>query len=183
MVKEFVYEWPELVKIVEKLKRGEKLEESDKLWVKGLAEATGWDGEDIIEELVNVDVNPSERVKKYMELHEEYFDEALKLKVRGDRRQAGEKLWGAVTALVKLYAARKNVYVSHWGRGKLESFITYNVEEKYKQLFRTLLDKVQVFHENFYEANLDDKTFDERWMEAVELVSKVREVVLSGLMN
>jgi hypothetical protein len=122
VVKEFVYEWPELVKIVEKLKRGEKLEESD-------------------------------------------------------------KLWGAVTALVKLYAARKNVYVLHWGRGKLEIFITYNVEEKYKQLFRTLLDKVQVFHENFYEANLDDKTFDERWMEAVELVSKVREVVLSGLTN
>lgn len=101
-----------------------------------------------------------------------------KFKKEGDTRQAGEKLWGAVTALIKLYAANKNIPVMSWSRGKLERFITNNVEEKYKALFRDLLDKTQIFHEHFYEAHLDNKTFKERWEEAVKLLEKARELII-----
>jgi hypothetical protein len=65
-----------------------------------------------------------------------------------------------------------------WSRGKLERFITNNVEEKYKRLFRDLLDKTQIFHEHFYEAHLDNKTFEERWEEAVKLLEKARELII-----
>jgi hypothetical protein len=45
-------------------------------------------------------------------------------------------------------------------------------------LFRDLLDKTQVFHEHFYKANLDDKTFEERWEEAVKLLEGIRELTI-----
>jgi len=122
-------------------------------------------------------VDPSKRAEKYKQLHEEYFRNAKKFKEEGDNKQAGEKLCGAVTALIKLYAAIKGIPILHWSRGRLEKLITNNVEEKHKALFRDLLDKTQVFHEYFYEAHLDDKTFEERWEEAVKLLEKAKELI------
>jgi hypothetical protein len=171
-------EWPEVIEITKKLNRGERLTEKDELWINELAETIGWDKNAIINELTNISADPSKRVEKYKELHEEYFKDAKKFKKEGDTRQAGEKLWGAVTALIKLYAANKNIPVMSWSRGKLERFITNNVEEKYKRLFRDLLDKTQIFHEHFYEAHLDNKTFEERWEEAVRLLEKARELII-----
>jgi len=175
---ELTSEWPEVVKIAEKLGQRERLTERDELWINELAEATGWDRSVIIDELVNISVDPSERVERYKELQERYFTEARELKEKGDTRQAGEKLWGATTALIKLYAAIKGIPILHWGRGKLERFITNNVEEEYKALLRELLDKTQVFHEHFYEAGLDDRTFKERWREAVKLLEKSRGLTI-----
>jgi hypothetical protein len=166
------------VKIAEKLSLGEKLTEEDELWINELVEATGWDRNTIIGELMNISADPSKRVEKYKQLYEGYFKDAEKFKEEGDTKQAGEKLWGAVTALIKLYAAIKGIPILHWSRGRLERFITNNVEEKYKALFRDLLDKTQVFHEHFYEANLDDKTFEERWEETVKLLEKARGLTI-----
>jgi hypothetical protein len=171
-------EWPEVIEITKKLNQSERLTEKDELWINELAETVGWDRNAIINELTNISADPSKRVEKYKELHEEYFKDAKKFKKEGDTRQAGEKLWGAVTALIKLYAANKNIPVMSWSRGKLERFITNNVEEKYKRLFRDLLDKTQIFHEHFYEAHLDNKTFEERWEEAVRLLEKARELII-----
>jgi len=173
-------EWPEVIDIAEKLSLGEKLSEKDELWISELAEATGWDRSTIIDELMNISIDPSKRVEKYKQLYEEYFRDAEKLKEKGDTRQAGEKLWGAATALIKLYAAIKGVPILHWSRGRLERFITNNVEEKHQALFRDLLDKTQVFHDHFYEAHLDDKTFEKRWEEAVKLFKKARELTILG---
>ena len=41
---------------------------------------------DIIEEPENLDVDPSERVKRYRALFEEYYGEAVKHKTEGDTR-------------------------------------------------------------------------------------------------
>lgn len=68
-----------------------------------------------------------------------------------------------------------------WSRGKLDRFITNNVGTEHKGLFRDLLDKTEVFHKNFYEAFLDDKTFEERWKEIIELLEKARNLVTQGL--
>ncbi|MCL7398608.1 MAG: PaREP1 family protein [Thaumarchaeota archaeon] len=175
---ELADEWPEIVKIMGKLSRREKLTEKDEMWVNGLAEATGWDRDAILDELMNMVVDPSERAKRYKELHKEYFEEAKKLKEKGDLRQAGEKLWGAVTALIKLYAAIKNVFIPHWGRGKIDNFIASNVEDKYKDLFRSLLDNAEALHENFYEGDLSDEAFEERWKKILELLKTAREIII-----
>jgi len=63
----------------------------------------------VVDDLRNVWRDPSERVDKYRSMFEEYYKEALEL-VNKDPRQAAEKLWGAITALVKLHAALKGVF-------------------------------------------------------------------------
>lgn len=178
---ELTDEWPEVAEIAKKLSRREKFTEEDELWINELVEETGWDKEAIYDELINITVDPSERIEKYRELHEKYFEEAKRLKEEGDTRQAGEKLWGAVTALIKLYAAIKHTPILHWSRGRLERFVTNNVEEEYKALFRDLLDKTHPLHEHFYEAYLDRKSFDERWEEVIKLLEKAREIVFTKL--
>lgn len=175
------YEWPEIANIVMKLIKNQKLSSKDEQWINEIAEVTGWRKSDIIDDLMNINAHPSERVKRYRKIFEEYYEEALKLKEKGNTRQASEKLWGATTALVKLYAAIKGIPIMHWSRGKIESFITDNVETKYRKLFRDLLDKAQILHEHFYEGCLDSKTFEERWNEAIEPLEKVKKIVLSKL--
>ena len=100
-------EWPEVMRLASKLARGAELSESDRSWLKELAEASGWDVEDLAEDLSSLSAEPSVRAGRYRELFEKYYREALRLAEEGDTRQAGEKIWGAVTALVKLHAARR----------------------------------------------------------------------------
>ena len=66
--------------------------------------------------------SPRTRAERYRRLLEKYLAEADELYQKGDI-QAGEKLWGATTALVKLYAALRNVPVIRWSRGKIGKFI------------------------------------------------------------
>ncbi|RLE64625.1 MAG: hypothetical protein DRJ47_07150 [Thermoprotei archaeon] len=178
---EIIREWPEVFKLVRKLWRGESLDTLDVFCLKELAEATGWEKNDVVEELKNIDADPSERVERYRELFEKYYSEALELKEQEDDKQAAEKLWGAITALIKLYATLKGVLILHWGRSEMEKFVTNNVEKQHKRMFRDLLDKGQTLHEHFYEGHLDKTTFEERWVETMELFEKVKEIVLRKL--
>jgi hypothetical protein len=86
-------EFPEMASLAIKLSSGESLSEHDKFLLKELSEATGWGIDEIIEELKRIDANPSERVKKYRELFERLYKEAVEL-VEKDTVQAAEKLWG-----------------------------------------------------------------------------------------
>ena len=159
---ELVHEWPEVVAISMKLVHEEELDERDKLWIKELAAASGWSVDDIVEELKNLDADPSERVERYKSLFEGYYREALEYKEKGDTKQAGEKIWGAVTALIKLYAALKGVFIDHWSLGKLYRFVESSVEVKHRKLFMDLLDKAFILHIHFYEAHLGPEGFEER---------------------
>jgi len=42
---------------------------------------------------------------------------------RGDTRQAGEKIWGAVRALIKLYATIKGTPDHPWSISRLDRFV------------------------------------------------------------
>ncbi|MEM2153176.1 MAG: PaREP1 family protein [Candidatus Bathyarchaeia archaeon] len=83
---------------------------------------------------------------------ENYLEEAKNYYRLNDFRQAGEKLYGAALTLIKCYAAIKSVPIMYWSRGKIERFITNNVEPELRKTFRDLLDKAQPLHEYFYEA-------------------------------
>jgi hypothetical protein len=174
-------EWPEVFELHVKLSVGSELDERNLGWLEELSRACGWDLEDVVEEVGNLNVDPSERVDRYRLLFENYYGRALEYKERGDTRQAGEKLWGAILALIKLYASLKGVPVIHWSRGKVDNFITDNVEARYKKLFRDLVDKAHVLHEHFYEGRLDPKSFNERWEELLELVGRARSIVFKHL--
>ena len=68
---------------------------------------------------------------------------------------------GAVTALIKFYAAARGIPIVHWSIGKLDYFVENNVEKKYRKLFRDLLDKAHMLHEHFYEGHLSFRGFED----------------------
>jgi len=174
---ELLREWPEVAEISTKLLRGEKLDERDELWIREVAEAAGWSVNDVVEEFKNLDADPSERVERYRSIFESYYREAFAQKERGDTKQAGEKMWGAVTALVKLYAAAKGIFISHWSLSKLYSFVENNVEERYRGIFADLLNEAYVLHIHFYEGHMGSAAFERQWRRVVELVEMAKRVV------
>jgi len=176
---ELLREWPKIVEVSAKLVRGEELDEHGEMWIREVAEATGWSMNDIVDEFRSLGVDPSERVERYRSIFESYYREALAHKERGDTRQAGEKMWGAVTALVKLYAAAKDIFISHWSLGKLYSFVENNVERRYRDIFTDLLNEAYVLHIHFYEGHMGPIAFERQWEKVVELIEKIRQIAPS----
>ena len=83
-----------------------------------------------------------------------------------------------MTALVKLYAALKGVFIPHWGLGKLYSFVESNVEAEHREVFVELLNQALVLHVHFYEAHLGPASFERQWGRVVRLVERAKEIVL-----
>jgi len=171
-----LYEFPELFVLVGKLVEGKPLDETDEANLRELAGATGWSVDDVVDDLRNGWGDPRGRVDRYREMFERLYREALEL-VDRDARQAAEKLWGAVTALVKLHASLKRVFVAGWDHGKLYNYVTRNVEEEHRELFYHLLMTGRELHRYFYEGDLDRDTFTYFWNKAVKLLEEAKEVV------
>jgi hypothetical protein len=174
---EILSEWPEIATLAMKFIYNLSLTGTDEQNLKELASATGWNTEDIKNELVKLTIDPSKRAEEYKDLLEKYYKEALELFNSGDTRQAGEKIWASVLALMKLYASLKRIFIEHWSRGKIDNFIASNVEPKHRKLFRELIDRAQILHEHFYEGHLNKELFKERWNEVIELFKKAKEIV------
>ncbi len=174
-------EWPEIYGIIKKLATGEELSKQDELWLSELAGVSGWDREDVIDDLMNLNIDPSRRAERYLSLFRKYYSEALDFAKQRNTTQAGEKIWGAVTSLIKYYAAIKNVPMMHWSRSRLERFITNQLPKNQRKLFRRLLDKAHVLHEHFYERHLDDETFRERWRELLDLIKRAKKIIEKAL--
>jgi len=164
-----VREWPEIAEIILKIFRGERLSGCDEAWMREIAEETGWNEDDVFEKLRNFNVDPSMRAEKYEGLFEKYYREAIEI-VGKDARQAGEKMCGAVTALIKLHATKRGIPIIHWDHGKLYNYVNNNVRGRERELFETLLLKAEKLHHNFYEADLDEITFKKFFNDVVNLI-------------
>jgi len=183
LLRELEDEWPEVRRVLDKLVREEELDWLDREWVEEIARASGWDVDDVAEELTCLWVDPSARAERYRELFENYLSEAVERRGRGRLEQAAEKLWGAITALLKLYASLKGVPIIQWSRGKLHKFVANNIEPEYRKLFMDLLVYGNTLHEYFYEGVPDPSTFDEMWEWAFKLATEARKVVYSLLQH
>ena len=171
-------EYPELLSLAGKLSHGEELNEVDRAWLRELAKASGWDVDDVSDELRNLWADPSSRADKYRELFNKYYDEARRHYNSKDYPQAAEKLWGAITALVKLHAALKGVPIAEWRHGDLYNYVYNNVEEENRQVFKDLLKAGEPLHRYFYEGDVDPKTFEGLWNDAVKLLEIAKEKTL-----
>ena len=180
--REFAYtlisfrEFPEVLSLALKLHFRKPLSEVDMLWLKELAEAAGWSIEDVVDELENLHRDPSERVERYKVLFEKLYGEALNL-VEKDTVQAAEKMWGAITALIKLHASLRRIPLIHWTHDKLYNYVANNVEREYREIFKNLLRAGEPLHRHFYEKGLDPEAFKEYWSDAVRLVEEARKIV------
>ncbi len=88
------------------------------------AQKLGLGLEEYILELALKDLDPSERVREYIEVSKSLLEQAREELRKGDVRQAAEKLWGATALAVKAYAEWKDNrrLVSHrelWEYSKL----------------------------------------------------------------
>jgi len=181
-------EWPEIVRIYDKLCRGETLSPLDIDWIDELSKETGWSVDAVMDEIKNLDKEPSTRVEKYQKIFDEYYKEAKELREKKEYSQAGEKLWGAVTALIKLYAAKKGIRIEVWDYAKLFRFISNNVGDEQielqgsrislKEAFYDLLSHGNMLHKNFYENDLDEKSFDEYFNTVTELIEAIKKIVI-----
>jgi len=57
--------WPEVFELHVKLSVGSELDERSVGWLEELSRACGWDLGDVVEEVGNLNVDPSERVYRY----------------------------------------------------------------------------------------------------------------------
>ena len=180
-------EFPEIIELRDKLTRRESLNNRDLQLIDELCKETGWTAKDIMDEIKDLDKEPLTLVDKYQKLLEKYFNEALELKEKGDYIQAGEKLWGAVTFLIKLYASKRNITVMHWSHGKLFQFVENNVDKRLiklsdsseispREVFYELLIEAGALHNNFYEGDLPDDAFEMIFNKVVRLIKKVKEI-------
>ena len=184
-------EWPEIVRIYDKLRRGETLNTLDMDWIDELSKETGWSVDAVMDEIKNLDKEPSSRVEKYQKTFDEYYKEAKELRDKKDYRQAGEKLWGAVTALIKLYSAKKGISIEVWDHAKLFRFVSNNVSDELitlpdgskislRKAFYNLLSNGNMLHKNFYENDLDEKSFNEYFNTVTELIDAIKKIVVEN---
>ena len=182
-------EWPEIFRIYEKLHRGETLNTLDMEWIDELSKEIGWKADAVMDEIKNLDKEPSSRVEKYQKLFEEYYKEAKELKEKKDYKQAGEKIWGAITALIKLYVAKKEIPIEVWDHAKLFKFISNNMSDEpiklsdgsktsLRKAFYNLLSNGNMLHKNFYENDLDEKSFNEYFNTVTELIDAIKKIVI-----
>ena len=168
--------YPETVELSRKLRSDEELTRIDKWNLNEITKASGWDKEDVIEDLKNLDVDPSERETKYWDIFEKYYKEAEVLKNKGDNPQAAEKLWGAITVLIKAYSAKMGIFVAEWDHETLWNVVYHNFG-RLKPKFRELLKSGRELHIHFYEKHLPSEAFEETWNECVKLIKEILSLI------
>lgn len=172
----YLREFPELIPLVRKLIEEKPLDDIDRFNLNDLANAVGWSIEDISEELRNIWRDPLDRVDRYKNMFEKYYENAINL-IKKDPQQAAEKLWGAVVALIKFHASLKRVFIAAWDHGKLYNYVTNSIERVHRDLFYNLLTSGEVLHRYFYEEDLDEETFNIFWSKTLQLLDEARQIV------
>ncbi len=97
-----------------------------------------------------------------MELWRKYLEEGKKLHKKGDRVQAGEKYYRAVSVLIKMIGEKLGMdHYSHRERRKIieELDKRYSKEDYH---FSSMYGIAEDLHSNFYERYLSNEDFDRK---------------------
>ena len=127
----------------------------------------------LILEYVAKDVDPGVRIEVYMKLHERYLREAEELYASGDLTQAGEKYWGAVTALINAIAERRGW--SHYSHRDYAEVIE-RLSEELKEPLGRLFASVERLHANYYHNFLTKVNFDAHREDALKLIRRLKAI-------
>jgi len=126
----------------------------------------------ILESFIN-SVDPKRRIELYLQLHETFLKEFEKFYNKGDLVQAGEKLWGAVTALLNAIGEIKNL--PHYSHRDYSEIIEYIAEEIKNPSLTLMFAAAERIHANFYHAFLRKNTFDELKKQVLTLISILKD--------
>jgi hypothetical protein len=138
-----------------------------------VAKRKGKTVDELILEYVAKDVDPGVRIEVYMKLHERYLREAEELYASGDLTQAGEKYWGAVTALINAIAERRGW--SHYSHRDYAEAIE-RLSEELKEPLGRLFASVERLHANYYLSFLTKVNFDAHREDAIKLMQLLKAI-------
>jgi hypothetical protein len=138
-----------------------------------VAKRKGKTVDELILEYVAKDVDPGVRIEVYMKLNERYLREAEELYASGDLAQAGEKYWGAVTALINAIAERRGW--SHYSHRDYAEVIE-RLSEELKEPLGRLFASVERLHANYYHNFLTKVNFDAHREDALKLMQLLKAI-------
>ncbi len=131
------------------------------------------DVEEFIAELIAERLDPPRRIELYLKLHGDYLRAAEELYAKGDLAQAGEKYWGAVTALLNIIGERLGM-PPHYSHRDLREIASYLTEVTRDPEYTRLFSSVETLHVNFYHSFLGRASFDAHREDAIKLVNKLK---------
>jgi hypothetical protein len=141
--------------------------------VTAVAKRKGKTVDELILEYVAKDADPGVRIEVYTKLHERYLREAEELYANGDLAQAGEKYWGAVTALINALAERRGW--SHYTNRDYAEAVE-RLSEELKEPLGRLFTSVERLHANCYHNFLTKVNFDAHREDALKLVQPLKAI-------
>ncbi len=141
--------------------------------VTAVAKKKGKTVDEVILEYVAKDVDPSVRIEVYMKLYERYLREAEELYANGDLSQAGEKYWGAVTALINAIAEKRGW--SHYTHRDYAEAVE-RLSEELKEPLGRLFASVERLHANYYHNFLTKVNFEAHREDALKLIQRLKAI-------
>lgn len=130
--------------------------------------------EEVILDSVYPSLDPEDREKIYLKLHENYLREVGKLYEMGDLPQSGEKRWKAVTALLNVIAERRGWrHRSHTEYTEIIEKLSGEVGEPLGRLFAS----AERLHANFYHNFLTKINFEAHRDDALDLIEKLKKIL------
>ena len=137
--------------------------------------ARGRDVEEFLLELLTDRLDPLKRAEIYLKLHEKYLQEAEQLYARGDLPQAGEKYWGAVTALLNAIAEKRGM--PHYSHRDYAELIEELYEETKNMEIVVGFRMAEGLHANFYHNFMRREGFDLHREAVHKLVERLRQLL------
>ena len=137
------------------------------------------DVEAFIIDLIAERLDPQRRVEIYLKLGEDYLRSAEEFYGKGDLAQAGEKYWGAVTALLNAIAEQRG-----W-----EHYSHRDYDEIIEKLYGEIHDKsllinfrmAEALHANFYHNFMSREGFEVHREAVLRLIERLRELIRQGV--
>ena len=140
--------------------------------------AGGRDVEEFLLEILAERLDPPHRIEVYLKLHEKYLQEAEQLYAKGDLAQAGEKYWGAVTALLNAIAERRGwEHYSHRDYAVIIGKLYKETGDKDLVVWFSLAERL---HANFYHNFMEKEEFDLHREAVLRLVERLRSFAEGG---
>lgn len=143
--------------------------------LKEIAQRSNKDVNELIIDGITHYLDPKDRVKLYIQLHKDYLKEAEEFYTKGDLAQAGEKYWGAITALLNAIGELRNW--EHYSHADYNVIIRnlYN-ETRDKELIMEF-GMAERLHANFYHDFMDKEFFEIHRSAVLSLISRLRKIL------
>jgi len=136
--------------------------------------------EQLLVEKLASGADPAERARAYLELHGKFLEEAEALAREGELAQAGEKLWGAVAALLNAIGELRGL--PHYSHRDYSELVEHLASELGRPELGRLFAVAERLHANFYHNFIrDPKSFRPYRADVLRLVDVLTRVVESAL--